>query len=162
MLRAKRPLRGLLASPLLCLFVTALLIGPAWAQPEAGATGASSDAGADSIFVHTAPVTIDGEVLFGVRGVSSFPAEQRAELIADRIRQVARDTTADPTALRIVDTETETRILDRDTMVMTLVDADAALEGVQRENLAELYREEIADAVLAYRTARTRQALVDS
>jgi hypothetical protein len=37
--------------------------------------------------VSLAPVTLDGETLFMVRGVSAFPAEKRAAAIADRIRR---------------------------------------------------------------------------
>src|SRR5688572_3334472 len=160
--RTRRPLRDSLASALLRLLVTTLLTGPAWAQPEeGGATSPPGDAAGD-VLVHTAPVTIDGKVLFGVRGVSSYPAEHRAAVMQNRIVELANDNTADPTALRIVDSETETRIVDRDSIVMRIFDADAVLEGVRRDTLAEVYREEIKNAVLAYRAARTRQALVDS
>ncbi len=46
---------------------------------------------ADAPAIATAPVIIDGVTLFRVRGVSAFPADERAEVIADRIRAVAAD-----------------------------------------------------------------------
>ena len=41
--------------------------------------------------VPRAPVILDGETLFLVRGTSAFPAEKRAAVIADRIRAAADD-----------------------------------------------------------------------
>ncbi len=37
------------------------------------------------VMVQTAPVLLDGEVLFQVRGISAYPAEGRAEKISERI-----------------------------------------------------------------------------
>ena len=48
-----------------------------------------------------APVRIDGRVLFKVRGSGSFLDESRAEAIAGRIVEVARDTGIAPESLRV-------------------------------------------------------------
>jgi len=48
----------------------------------------------------SAPVEIDGRVLFRVRGTSSFPARVRAAGIAERIRQLAADRSVPPDARR--------------------------------------------------------------
>ena len=40
--------------------------------------------GETTIEIQTAPVKLDGKTLFTVRGLSAYPAEKRAELIADR------------------------------------------------------------------------------
>src|SRR5689334_18166367 len=39
----------------------------------------------------TSPVTIDGSVLFRVRGAQAFPAEERASMIGNLIEKAARD-----------------------------------------------------------------------
>jgi len=44
----------------------------------------------------TAPVVIDGRAVLHVRGVASFPAGERARLIAERIEAVARDASVPP------------------------------------------------------------------
>ena len=40
----------------------------------------------------TAPVTLDGNILFNVRGVSALPAQQRAKEISKRIKTVTHHT----------------------------------------------------------------------
>ena len=162
MLRAKRLPPGVVAVLLLCLLVAAVPAAPAWSQETNDAAEPAPSESAPDDLVPTAPVTIDGETLFRVRGVSSYPATHRADVIADRIRELASDPEDDLTALRTVDLANETRIVYRDSMLMTLFDADAALDGVRRQTLAELYREKIATAATAYRAARTREALLGS
>ncbi len=46
--------------------------------------------------IQTAPVVVDGMTLFPVRGVSAYPAEKRAQEIADRIRTVAENPAYSP------------------------------------------------------------------
>ena len=53
--------------------------------------------------VATAPVEIDGRVLFRLRGVSSFPAAERARLVTDRIVAAAADPAASVDGLRVVE-----------------------------------------------------------
>lgn len=59
----------------------------------------------------TAPVRVDGVVLFRVRGTSSFPAERRAAEIASRIRAAAQDPGFRPDALRTVVSDAVVEIL---------------------------------------------------
>ena len=49
-----------------------------------------------------APVKLDGETLFRVRGVSAYPAEQRAQFIADRITSVANDRAFNVRGIRLM------------------------------------------------------------
>src|SRR5213596_1774649 len=46
---------------------------------------------ADAPGTATAPVVVDGVTLFRVRGLSAYPADERASVIADRIRAAAAD-----------------------------------------------------------------------
>jgi small-conductance mechanosensitive channel len=109
--------------------------------------------------IATAPVTLDGVVLFRVRGVSSLPAESRAGLIAERIRSVAANPAIAPESLRTVEAEGLTRVLAGDVLVMGVVDADASLEQVTRVALAGAHLSRIRQAILDYRAARSSAAL---
>ena len=124
--------------------------GPLYAQEPSGA--------ADAV-IGTAPVEIDGVVLFSVRGASSFPAAARARLIRDRIEAVAADSAISVDALRILESEGLIKILAGDRMLLGIVEADASLEQVPRAELAALYRQRIQQAIGDYRAARSGAAL---
>jgi small-conductance mechanosensitive channel len=109
--------------------------------------------------IPTAPVLIDGVAALRVRGVTSFPAEQRATTIAGRIRDIAANPAIQPDAFRIEETEFSSRIVADSRLVMNVYDADAKGEGVPRQVLAELYLRQIRSAVVAYRTDRSVPAL---
>jgi small-conductance mechanosensitive channel len=110
--------------------------------------------------VHRAPVIFDGETLFLIRGVSAFPAEKRAGAIADRIRAAAIDPGYVAGSLKTVDGDVFSRIEARGQMLVTITNADAAVEGVSRSTLVRVLVSRIDGAIAAYRQARTRKALV--
>src|SRR5690349_20130606 len=83
----------------------------------------------------TAPVEIDGNVLFRVRGVSSYPAEQRAEAIRGRIVSAASNARIPLADFRIMVFEGQVRIVAADTLIMAIVPADARMEQMSAESL---------------------------
>ena len=97
----------------------------------------------------TAPVEVDGRVLFNVRGVTSFPAEARAAAIAARIERYASDPTADAGVVQVIDSTTHTAINIGDKVLMTLFDADARVEQTEREDLAIANSERMAGRYMA-------------
>lgn len=107
----------------------------------------------------TAPVEVDGATLFEVRGVSSLPAGERAALIARQLIAVAADRSIPIESLRVVEDESASRILAGSRLIVALVDADAALEQVQRRALADAHLFRIRHAIADYREARTAPAL---
>jgi small-conductance mechanosensitive channel len=109
--------------------------------------------------VVTAPVEIDGQALFNVRGVTSYPAATRAGLIQGRIIAIAHDRTIPPDAVRVDDSQGVVRIVAREHAIMTVADADAALEQVSRDSLASAHALRVRQAVTDYRQARTASAL---
>ena len=109
--------------------------------------------------VATAPVDLDGEVLFHVRGVTSFPADARAAGIKERLVAVASDRSVPVDSIRVVDEEEMSRVVAGDLAIVTVVEADAALEQVRRPGLAAAHRAKIRDAVARYRDARSPEAL---
>ena len=109
--------------------------------------------------VATAPVELDGEVLFRVRGVSSFPADSRAASISERLVQVASDRSVPVDSIRVVDDAEATRIMAGSVSIMIIAEADATFEQVSRAGLAAAHLAKIRQAVTAYRDARSSGAL---
>ena len=135
-------------------FATTLLLllagGPAaWAQNPAGAEASIP------VPTPTAPVWVDGVVLFEVRGVSAFPAEVRAARRAAMIVEAAADPKVDPTKLEIVETEHGQEIVGGGRLVSPVFEADARLEGLNSYELALAQRQAIKGAILRYREARS-------
>jgi small-conductance mechanosensitive channel len=113
--------------------------------------------------VPVAPVVLDGQVLYSVRGVSAYPAEERAAAIVGRIRDLAADPAFDPPELRTTPVDGGLRVEAPDgRLVMFLYASDAAVEGVGVEVLAKLVLVRIPPAIVAWRAARTPEALLDS
>jgi small-conductance mechanosensitive channel len=102
----------------------------------------------------TAPVVIDGDTVFRVRGISAFPAARRATEIAGRINEFASDRSLSEDSLRIEDAPLGTKVVAAGRTVFAIVDADAELEGVSRQVLAEVYRQRVVQAVRQYRADR--------
>jgi small-conductance mechanosensitive channel len=109
----------------------------------------------------TAPVIVDGATLFRVRGVSAYPAERRAQAIAERIRALARDKAVSLEALRVVEAADRSSIVVGDRTVMVVVNEDAETEGLDnRQVLAEVYARRITEAIQAYRHERSPKLLL--
>jgi len=110
----------------------------------------------------SAPVAIDGSVLFHVRGVSAYPAEKRAAAIAERIEALARAATFQPDTLRAVESDLGTIIQAGEKTVMLVTESDARMEGVARKVLAAAFVARIRDAIAEYRQMRSREGLIRS
>jgi len=110
----------------------------------------------------TAFVTVDGRPLFRVGGVSAYPAEKRAEAIANRIVAIANDPAVSTDSLRAVEVESDqmTNILAGDRSIMVVTDADVRLEGAPRSLLTRTYMMRIAEAVTVYRQDRSPRQLL--
>lgn len=132
------------------------------AQTEAKATTALKDIEAPETetSIPTAPVRIDGVTLFRVRGTSSFPAEKRAESIAERILAVAGDASITTDQLRIQESDDRSQLLAGARPLMGVFDADARLEGVRRNLIAQVNLARIGEAIKAYREARSAPVLL--
>ncbi|PYE21523.1 mechanosensitive ion channel-like protein [Paraburkholderia silvatlantica] len=107
----------------------------------------------------TAPVEIDGQLLFRVRGVSSFPADQRAEAIRGRIEKVAADRSLPSDRLSTEVVENVTIIMAGQATLMIVSEADARLEHTSRDHLATLHLVRIRQAIDEYRQSRRADAL---
>ena len=142
------------------LFLAVIVVLVADGQRLAHAQApAPSSAEAD---VATAPVEIDGAVLFRLRGVSSFPAEERARAVAARIVAAAQDPAMSVDALRIIEGDAAAEIALGDVPIMRVLDPDAVLEQVGRVDLARAHLPRVRRAIEAYRADRSRDARIQA
>jgi small-conductance mechanosensitive channel len=144
---------------LLVVVAVSLLARPNNARALPGSDDASVIAAEKGLA--TVPVSIDGRTLFRVRGVTAFPAAERAAAIASRIREIAADETIPASALRPVESDHSTNIVVGETTIMEVSDADAIAEapGLTRQALAHIYLTKISSAVQQYRAERTPEQL---
>jgi len=146
----KYPVALLTCGLLIGLLVTAI----AWAQETAPAEIKSPPR------AQVAPVTIDGETLMYLRGVTSFPAERRAAATRDRIIALAQDESFDVTTLSLVTHEDRSEIVAGEEVILRIFDPDAALENIDRAILAEVYLIKIRQAIEDYRAVRSTPVLL--
>ncbi|BDC45832.1 mechanosensitive ion channel family protein [Paraburkholderia terrae] len=139
--------------------VAVMLIAPLQAASEEGRTEMSPIL---ESALDTAPVEIDGQLLFIVRGVSSFPAVVRAEAIKGRIEKVAADPSFPSDGLNAEVVENVTMIMAGQATLMIVSEADAHLEHTSRDHLATLHVMRIHQAIDEYRQSRRSEALVRS
>ena len=142
---------------MLCLLLTLALVS-ATAQDDNPQPPSTPEGPAE---IQTAPVKLDGAVLFRVRGVSAYPAEQRAQLIAARIKAVAKDRNFDPQDLRLEEAPFSTQIMAGRLAVFSVFDADARLEEVGRQNLARADLLRVQEAIESYRQERQPKVLIE-
>ena len=107
-----------------------------------------------------APVMLDGEALFVVRGIQAYPAEKRAQMIGERIRAVADEPSVPVSSLRVVETDRGSDVLAGDRFLLTVRDSDARLMDVARQFMAQAVQQRIGEAIATYRTERNPQTLL--
>lgn len=149
-------IRRILVLPLI-FFLFAISAVSANAAGDVSGMGAAAASEAELV---TAPVEIDGQVLFRVRGASSFPAEQRAAAIRNRIEAVAADRSIRSDTLRSVDSDNFTTLLAGEQLLLIVTDADARLEQLSRSYLVRVHMTRIRQAIDNYRSMRNRDALL--
>ncbi|HMN56955.1 MAG TPA: hypothetical protein PKE15_06900, partial [Ottowia sp.] len=135
----------------------ALLLGcalPLWAQTAAPEpTDAAPSANA-------APVVIDGHELFTLRGIRSYPAPERAEMVRQKIITAARDKSIAVTDIHTDEAADRTQIFAGNTLLLGVLDLDGEFEGIDRKILARTFATRIARAIDQYRSERSRPVLI--
>ena len=106
-----------------------------------------------------APVKVDGKTLFYVRGISSYPAQQRAATISKRIVKAASAETISPDSVKITALEDRMMIFAGSEFIMNVYDADGVEERIDTKVLAEVIQNSISAAIDSYRYERSRPAL---
>lgn len=134
-----------LAALLMLLFVSA-------AKAETGAEEALEVP--EEPAVPTANVVLDGKVLFRLRGASAYPAEERARLIVEKILSAAKDPTIKVEDLKVEESQMFSEIKVGDRTILRVFDADAQVEKLERQLLAQVCLQRIRVAIEAYRHER--------
>jgi small-conductance mechanosensitive channel len=151
-----RSIKISLFSSVLLWLALVLSFANAAAQP----TNAQPPSPEDGDEVQVAPVKLDGKALFRVRGVSAYPAQERAQLIARHIESVARDRGFYAKDLKVNETPFSTQIVAGNAVIANLFDGDAQLEHVRRQMLATAYLLRIQQAIEDYRHERQTNILI--
>ncbi|HLF30038.1 MAG TPA: mechanosensitive ion channel family protein [Xanthomonadales bacterium] len=133
-----------------------LLAAPALLRAQAN----PADAATDQAVVNTAPVNVDGRQLFLVRGVTSFPAAERAAVIRRKIIAAARNREIAPEHITITELPDRSNILAGETQLMGVFDVDGDIEGLDKKLAASVYRQIIIRAIEQYRTERSPPVLL--
>jgi small-conductance mechanosensitive channel len=126
--------------------------GPAFAQNSDSRAADNAEPTLGDIA--RAPVIVDGTVLFLVRGLTSYPADQRAGEIAARIRTLAADRSISSSSLTLETQPGVTWIRAGGQRIAAVLDEDARIEQIDRNVLARSYQLRIARSIDAYRQAR--------
>ena len=147
---------------LLVYFLTALTLSLGvsslvWAQEVPSDTTAPETPESEAF---VAPVIVDGDVLFQVRGSSALPAPERAESVQDKIIEIAE--ASDATTVEITYEQTEFGIwtLADGERVSIVTEADAELDQMELSVLSVLHGNAIKQSIEDYRANRTDQARV--
>jgi len=131
----------------------------AFAQDSEPDTSARWGASAE---LDTATVVLDGQSIVRVRGVEPYPARARAERIRRNIIAIAEDPGIDADSGRLFKMDGRIAISYSNEPLMTLYQADADLERVDLEILADATLERIASAIQLYRDVRSPEPLMRS
>ncbi|MRR21381.1 mechanosensitive ion channel family protein, partial [bacterium] len=107
-----------------------------------------------------APVKVDGIVLFNVRGMSSFTAEQRAAAISKRIKNAAADQAVSADSLRTITEGDHLAIYAEGNFLMNVYDQDSEVEQISTETLAYINSQKIRETIKLYRLDRSRPVLI--
>jgi len=149
-----RPLTTFLRIHAIVFAVALGASSPSFAQGSQNDKPSALTGEAETFDTQLAPVVIDGEQLFAVRGVSAYPAARRARQIENTINTIAANRTIAPLSVSTEEHPGTTWILANGRRIMAVLDEDADLEHVSRLVLAHTYSVRIAEAIAEYRRAR--------
>lgn len=165
------PFGNRLANCLLLVVAVVLLIvtTPAWGQdepPPAGLEAAPLNETEATLSneVDGFPVILDGELIFRIReGLGSVAnAEERANIIEQRIIAIANTPEIAVDDIRADIGENQSAVLAGDTVLLTITEQDAEVYGDPHPELANIAVERIQTELAAYREKRSIRRLVTS
>jgi small-conductance mechanosensitive channel len=106
------------------------------------------------------PVKLGDRTLFEINwGLETFPTEDRARAVSERLRRVAEDPAAD-TNVRIVESEVTMDLMAGDVPLVSVFQTDAEIAGTTQRELAESWAAILREALPQYRDDHRRSAFV--
>ncbi|SDW25742.1 Mechanosensitive ion channel [Ruegeria halocynthiae] len=145
-------IRLILAMVWLCLLTL-----PLWAQNATDEEPTAEEVQSES---YKAPVIVDGDTLFYLRGSSALPAPERAERVQQKIIEVAEASNANEVTITFEETEFGIRIFADGVQISIVTDADSVLDQMELNVLSVLHGDAIEQSIESYRANRTEQARV--
>jgi small-conductance mechanosensitive channel len=106
------------------------------------------------------PIQVDGRVLIRVRGFAGYTAEERARAVQKRIVDFASDRSVPVDTLRLVEAPRGSEIRAGSVTMLTVTDADAALEDMSRILLADATLEVLQRSIESWREQRSPRLLL--
>ncbi len=106
-----------------------------------------------------APVKVDGDVLFMVRGSTSFPASDRAASISKRIRKAASNPYIPADSITIRSFADHVEIYAGSEFIMNVFAGDAEVEHLSIEIFSNMIKKKITATIKLYRIARSQPIL---
>jgi small-conductance mechanosensitive channel len=137
------------------LAITSPLVGADQAAEKASEAAARSQPP-----IELADVVVDGRLVMTVRGTASFPAARRAAEIKQRIIAAARDDRIAPDSVTVRVEDDRIVLLAGDRPLLDLFDADAEVERLPIDLLAEGSQARIQEIIAAYRHDRSSEVLL--
>ncbi len=110
--------------------------------------------------VFHAPVIVDGEELFDIRGSSALPASERVERVQNKIIEVAESSEATNVEITFEETDLGIQIFADGELITIVTEADGELDQMDVPVLSTLQGQAIREAIISYRANRTEQARV--
>lgn len=112
--------------------------------------------------IDSAPVIIDGQVLFYVKGIRAAPAKGRARAIEDRLVALAQDPELGTSELHLQEDKDSTKFVGPTGVIMELFDFDSMVGGVtiKRSDVSETVLNRIREAITDYRNDRHPEVLL--
>ena len=140
------------------LFIACIFISLSF--PAAYSQDSNNTADVSNANSKVSPVKLDGHELFNVRGISSYPAEYRAHEIGKRIKKVADNDSISINSLKIIESKESSAIYFKDQLIVKLLDADAEVEDISRDILAQTVGEKISESISLYRLNRSKPVII--
>jgi small-conductance mechanosensitive channel len=106
------------------------------------------------------PVKLDGNLLFYVRGISSYPSSQRAETITGRIKKAAENYDISADSIKKIPDKDVIQIFAGTEFIMNVYPVDAEAEGINQSALSELIIIKTREGIAKYRFDRSRPVLI--
>jgi small-conductance mechanosensitive channel len=126
---------------------------------QAGANAQESGSVDAQPALDSTPVTVDGVELFRVSGSASFPSDERARNISERIIAAARTPAIVPSAVVMQPRDGRIDIVAGNRHLVGVVTTDAALEGIALSDAALVRTMRIREALTRYRDDRSPDKL---
>ncbi len=113
------------------------------------------------LFPQKAPVVPFRDTIFYIYGsiMGSFTSEQRAEAISERIRSLYDDPFFVEDSIRLMDIEDNIKLVYKNELIVSIDTMQAVLGGKSKIEIAQTFRDEIANAINKHRDENSLKRL---